>query len=44
MRVHVAYVAPDLELCIAIDVEDGATVNDAVRASRIVWHSTIQID
>jgi uncharacterized protein len=35
MRVHVAYVAPGVELCIGIDVEDGVTVNDAVRASRI---------
>jgi uncharacterized protein len=35
MRIHVAYVAPDLELCVAIDVADGATVDDAVRASGI---------
>lgn len=35
MRVHVAYVAPDAELLIAIDLADGATVADAIRASRI---------
>ncbi|HSC98947.1 MAG TPA: RnfH family protein [Casimicrobiaceae bacterium] len=35
MRVHVAYVAPGLELCIAVDVDDGATVDDVVRTSRI---------
>ena len=35
MRVHVAYVAPTLELSIAIDVDDGATVDDVMRRSRI---------
>jgi len=35
MRVHVAYVAPGIEVCVAVDVDDCATVNDAVRASRI---------
>jgi len=38
MRVYVAYVAPGLELCIAVDVDDGATVDDVVRASRIADH------
>jgi len=35
MRVHVAYVGPGLELCVAVDVDERATVDDAVRASRI---------
>ena len=35
MRVHIAYVAPGTELYVALDVAEGATVDDAVRASRI---------
>lgn len=35
MRVHIAYVAPDTELYVALDLAEGATVDDAVRASRI---------
>jgi len=33
LRVEVAYVAPDRELLRALDLPDGATVDDAVRAS-----------
>ena len=44
MRVHVAYVAPGLELCIAVDVDDGTTVEDAVRRSRIADRIGITAD
>ena len=44
MRVLVAYVAPGLELCIAVDVDDGATVDDVVRTSRIADRIGITAD
>lgn len=36
MRVCVAYVAPDSELLVALELADGAIVDDALRASGIV--------
>ena len=36
MRICVAYVAPDTELMIALELADGAIVDDALRASGIV--------
>ena len=44
MRVHVAYVAPDTELLIGIDLADGATVGDAIRASRVAERAGIAPD
>ena len=35
MRIQVAYVAPDREMLVAIELPSGATVDDAVRASRL---------
>jgi hypothetical protein len=35
MRVNVAYVAPGAEVLIAVELDDGATVADALGASRI---------
>jgi putative ubiquitin-RnfH superfamily antitoxin RatB of RatAB toxin-antitoxin module len=35
MRIHVAYVAPDTELLVALDLADGATVDDAIRESGV---------
>ena len=36
MRIHVAYVAPGVEVLTAVELADGATVKDAIVASRIV--------
>jgi putative ubiquitin-RnfH superfamily antitoxin RatB of RatAB toxin-antitoxin module len=30
VRIHVAFVAPDIELLVAVDMADGATVADAI--------------
>ena len=35
MRVHVAYVAPGVEVLVAVELDEGATVGDAIAASRI---------
>ena len=35
MRVTVAYVAPGVEVLIAVELDDGATIADAIGASRI---------
>ena len=44
MRVHVAYVAPDSEVVIALDVADGATVADALRAADVAQRICIVPD
>jgi putative ubiquitin-RnfH superfamily antitoxin RatB of RatAB toxin-antitoxin module len=46
MRVHIAYVAPDLEVLVGVDVADDATVDDAIRASRIAERigSVVRVD
>jgi putative ubiquitin-RnfH superfamily antitoxin RatB of RatAB toxin-antitoxin module len=43
MRVHVAYVAPDRELLVALDLAEGSTVADAVRASRLAEQVGIDV-
>jgi hypothetical protein len=35
MRIHVAFVAPEVELLVAVDVPDGATVADAIRSADV---------
>lgn len=41
MRVHVAYVAPGIEALIAVELVEGATVADAIVASRIAVDATV---
>ena len=41
MRIHVAYVAPDRELLVAIELPSGATVDDAVRASGLTERGVV---
>jgi len=36
MRVEVAYVAPGVEILIAVELDEGASVSDAIAASRIL--------
>ena len=36
MRVEVAYVAPRVEILIAVELDEGASVSDAIAASRIL--------
>ena len=46
MRVEVAYVGPEGELLVAVDVPDGATTGDAVRESgiRAKWPALVVDD
>ena len=44
MRIVVACVAPGIELLIPLELPDGATVNDAVAASRIGERVDIDLD
>jgi putative ubiquitin-RnfH superfamily antitoxin RatB of RatAB toxin-antitoxin module len=35
VRIHVAFVAPEVQLLVAVDVPDGATVADAIRSADV---------